>query len=183
MRASCSEKMVPLAPARFSTSTGFPQRGCNSNANCRARMSVVPPGGKGPTILAAGGGGLGGGEGEGGCGGGGRGSLARSPGRRRPPPGTGRARCPCPSCPSVRACSSLFPRAQAILGPWEFDHRLANGDDLAALVSYLHIERQPASGGAVFAARDDRCRADGVARLDGQLPTGFKPPLYAAMRI
>src|SRR6267143_871780 len=36
--------MLPAAPLRFSTTTGFPQRSVSFCASCRARMSTPPPG-------------------------------------------------------------------------------------------------------------------------------------------
>ena len=42
--------MVPPAPARFSTTTGVPQRAVRCWAQSRPMMSVVPPGAAGTMI-------------------------------------------------------------------------------------------------------------------------------------
>src|SRR3989442_4381466 len=46
-----SAPMLPPAPARFSTTNCWPKALESSGAIARARMSVVPPGAKGTTIL------------------------------------------------------------------------------------------------------------------------------------
>ena len=42
--------MLPLAPGRLSTTTGWPSRSCSGVATRRARMSVGPPAGSGTII-------------------------------------------------------------------------------------------------------------------------------------
>src|SRR6185503_6051194 len=49
-RAAASVPIVPLAPARFSTTTGWPQRSARRGARSRATMSVPPPGGNATMI-------------------------------------------------------------------------------------------------------------------------------------
>src|SRR5262249_34750552 len=51
--AVCSVAMLPPAPARFSTTTGWPQRSPSFWATRRAMMSVPPPGVK-PTSMRTG---------------------------------------------------------------------------------------------------------------------------------
>src|SRR6218665_45811 len=48
-RCTCSVPICPLAPARLSTTTGWPSACCKSLAMRRATTSVMPPGGKGTT--------------------------------------------------------------------------------------------------------------------------------------
>ena len=49
--ANCAAAIAPLAPARFSTITGWCQAFSNSLPTSRAMMSVVPPGGNPTNIL------------------------------------------------------------------------------------------------------------------------------------
>src|SRR5687768_13531888 len=48
-RTTSLAPMLPAAPARFSTTTGWPSGACSRSAIRRAKMSVEPPGAKGTT--------------------------------------------------------------------------------------------------------------------------------------
>src|SRR3712207_2104014 len=47
--ATCAAPIAPPAPARFSTTKGWPVRACSRSASGRATTSLEPPGGKGTT--------------------------------------------------------------------------------------------------------------------------------------
>ena len=50
-RATAAEPILPEAPERFSTTTGWPSAWRSGSARVRARMSVDPPGAQGTVMV------------------------------------------------------------------------------------------------------------------------------------
>ena len=50
LRRTATVAMLPPAPGRFSTTTGWPSTGVRAFASARARTSVAAPGGKATTM-------------------------------------------------------------------------------------------------------------------------------------
>src|SRR5690606_31760728 len=187
--------MVPLAPGLFSTTTVWRHCWLSSWASWRARMSVVPPGGKGTTRVTLR------------VGKGWRGSAWLAGAARA----AARASAAAAACVEVfmfvscvvfwcvggrsdtlrvsdtwqtwRACLILGRPARRSGGGREFDHGFADRHGFAALVGDLHVQRGPLAFFGLARGGDGGARGDGVARLDRDLPAGFQAALHAALRV